>query len=80
MSEAVLRDYSLTVRLSPDERAELEALAEHWQLDRSATVRRAVQAVSGRYARLPLAGRFVTGPRQTIVFPIRLKPGGADER
>ena len=59
---SVTRDYSLTVRLSPEEKAALEALAERFDLDKSATVRHALTLVlhnetrPWRRVRCPAAG------------------------
>ena len=66
------RDYSLTVRLSPDERAELEALAADWQLDKSATIRHILRMATHDRPRLPQAGHFVTLQPEAVVFPVRL--------
>lgn len=78
MSEPVIRDYSFTVRLSAEERAQLEALAAQWQLDKSATVRRALQTASGGGQRLPAAGRFVPLHVEDVTFPVRLSGKAAN--
>lgn len=71
MSDSVVRDYSFTVRLAADEREQLEALAAHWQLDRSATVRRALQRAAPE-RHLPQSGHFVTLAPVAVSFPVRL--------
>jgi len=72
VSEPVIRDYSFTVRLSAEERAQLEALSAQFNLDKSATVRRALQmALSDRH-RLPQTGRFVAVQTEDVTFPVRL--------
>ena len=73
MSETVTRDYSLTVRLSPEEKAALEALAERFDLDKSATVRRALTLMlRDEQATLPSSGQFVPLNGDGIVIPVRL--------
>lgn len=72
MSETVIRDYSFTVRLSADERAQLEALAAQWNLDKSATVRRALQMALAERQHLPQSGRFVVVQTEDVTFPVRL--------
>lgn len=72
MSEPVIRDYSFTVRLSAEERAQLEALAAQWNLDKSATVRRALQLTLAERQRLPQSGRFVVVQTDDVTFPVRL--------
>lgn len=72
MSEPVIRDYSFTVRLSAEERAQLEALAAQWNLDKSATVRRALQTALSERQRLPQTGRFVAVQTEDVTFPVRL--------
>ena len=75
MSESVTRDYSLTVRLSPEEKAALEALAERFDLDKSATVRHALTLVlQGETAplTLPSSGQFVPLNGEGITIPVRL--------
>lgn len=83
MSEPVVRDYSFTVRLSSDERAELEALATQWGLDKSATVRHALQMaaqiVSSERQRLPQSGHFMSLQPEAVSFPVRLSGRAADE-
>ena len=78
MSEPVARDYSFTVRLSADERAELEALAAQWGLDKSATVRRALQMALSERQRLPQSGHFVALQPAVVSFPVRLNGKAAD--
>ena len=75
---SVIRDYSLTVRLSPEEKAALEALAARFDLDKSATVRHALTlvlhnepspvAASG----LPSSGQFVPLNGDGSTIPVRL--------
>lgn len=78
MSEPVVRDYSFTVRLSADERAELEALAAQWGLDKSATVRRALQMALSERQSLPQSGHFVALQPAAVSFPVRLSGKAAD--
>lgn len=80
MSEPVVRDYSFTVRLSADERAELEALAMQWGLDKSSTVRRALQTALSERQRLPQSGHFVALQPEAVSFPVRLSGNAADDR
>ena len=78
MTESVTRDYSVTVRLSSVEKAALVALAERFDLDKSATVRHALTlvlqnemspvAASG----LPRSGQFVPLNGDGITIPVRL--------
>lgn len=82
MSESVIRDYSFTVRLSADERAELEALASQWGLDKSSTVRRALQMAAQialhERQQLPQSGHFVALQPEAVSFPVRLSGKAAD--
>lgn len=72
MNDGITRDYSVTVRLSTDERTALEALAAQWQLDKSATVRRALQLALIEHQRLPQRGHFVALQPEVVSFPVRL--------
>ena len=75
MSDGIIRDCSFTVRLSQEEKAELETLAEQFGMDKSAAVRRALkQALSGQQT-LARKGCFVTVGASDARFPIRLKGG-----
>lgn len=78
MSESITRDYSFTVRLSADERAQLEALAAQLKLDKSATVRRALQMALAERQRLPQSGRFVVVQTEDVTFPVRLSGKAAN--
>ena len=84
MSDPVVRDYSFTVRLSADERAALEVLASQWGLDKSATVRRALQLAtqitSSERQSLPQSGHFVSLQPEAVSFPVRLSGKAADDR
>ena len=81
MSDSITRDYSFTVRLSPEEKAHLEQLAERFNLDKSATVRRALQlALMTSKATLTETGLFVPLRAEDLVFPVRLSGKDADER
>jgi hypothetical protein len=75
----VKREYSFTVRLSAEEKVALETLAERFQLDKSATVRRALQLilVNGKSS-LPDTGRFVPLHAEALAFLVRLSGKGAD--
>lgn len=79
MSESAARDHCFTVRLSADERAKLEALAAQWGLDRSATVRRALQMALSERQRLPQSGHFVLLQPGAVSFPVRLSGKAADD-
>lgn len=83
MSEPITRDNSFTVRLSADERTTLDALAAQWGLDKSATVRRALQlaAQTTQVARPPLPerGHFITLHPDQVSFPVRLNRKDAHE-
>ncbi|RMG74244.1 MAG: hypothetical protein D6711_09190 [Chloroflexi bacterium] len=78
MSECVTRDYSLTVRLSPEEKAILEALVERFDLDKSATVRYALTLVLQNKtlpvmtSALPSRGQFVPLHCDGITIPVYL--------
>jgi hypothetical protein len=80
MSESVTRDYSLTVRLSAEEKAALETLVERFDLDKSATVRYALllAANDGR-ATLPQHGQFVPLNNEGITIPVRLSGKASDD-
>ena len=65
----IKRDYSFTVRLSDQERASLEALAEQYDLDKSATVRRILRQVN---ATLPEQGYF-SPLNADITFAVQLE-------
>ncbi|MAU11772.1 MAG: hypothetical protein CL607_18245 [Anaerolineaceae bacterium] len=78
MSDGITRDYSFTVRFSADERTALEALAAQWQLDKSATVRRALQMALKRQ-RLPERGHFVALQPEVVSFPVRLSGKGSHD-
>ena len=80
MSEPITRDYSFTVRLSSEERAQLEALAAQWNLDKSATVRHALQTALYERQRLPQSGCFVAVQPEEVTFPVRLSGKAADGR
>ena len=79
MSDSVARETSFTVRLSADEREQLEALAAHWRLDKSATLRRALQRATNEH-HLPQSGHFVTLPPAAVSFPVRLSRKVGDGR
>lgn len=75
----VSRDYSFTVRLSPEEKVTLEQLAERFNLDKSATVRKALLSVfnNGKPI-LAETGCFVPLHAETLAFSVRLSGKGAD--
>jgi hypothetical protein len=79
MSEAVARNHNFTVRLSAEERAELETLAAQWEMDKSATVRRALQRALNERQRLPQSGHFVAVQTENTSFPVRLSGKVADD-
>ena len=80
MSDGIKRDYSFTVRLSPEERASLEQLAKHFDLDKSATVRRALQlTLTSSKTSLSETGLFVPLRAEELVFPVRLSGKDADD-
>lgn len=80
MSDALSRDYNFTVRLSADERETLEALAAEWDMDRSATVRRALQIALNDRQRLPQSGHFVALQPEAVSFAVRLSGKVFDDR
>jgi hypothetical protein len=81
VSDGITRDYSFTVRLSPEERAYLEQLAQHFDLDKSATVRRALQlTLASSKTALTETGLFVPLRAEELAFPVRLSGKDADER
>lgn len=61
----IVRDNRFTVRLSDNEKAELEQLSIQLKLDKSATVRRALRLLSSRQAQLQ-SGVFSTLQQQHI--------------
>ena len=79
MSDSISRDYSFTVRLSPEEKAELEQLAQRFKLDKSATVRRALHlTLATSKTQLTETGLFVPLRAEELVFPVRLSGKDAD--
>ena len=82
---SVTRDYSLTVRLSPEEKAALEALAERFDLDKSATVRHALtlflqhETSPVAVSALPSSGQFVPLNGDGITIPVRLSGKGTHD-
>ena len=79
VSDAITRDYSFTVRLSPEERANLEQLAQHFDLDKSATVRRALHlTLASSKSTLTATGLFVPLRAEELAFPVRLSGKDAD--
>ena len=79
MSDGLSRDYSFTVRLSPEEKAELEQLADRFKLDKSATVRRALQlTLATSKSTLSETGLFVPLRAEELAFPVRLSGKDAD--
>ncbi len=79
MSDSVIREHSVTVRLSTEERALLETLAARFQLDKSATIRKAIHLALVEPGRLPQVGQFVAAPNETVTFPVRLSERGSHE-
>lgn len=74
MTDRIKRDYSVTVRLSEDEKQQLEGLAERFDDDKSATMRRALQTlVTDQQRLLPQAGQFQPLNGSDVVFAIRLR-------
>ena len=71
------RKHSITVRLSSEEQAQLDDLAEQLDLDKSATMRHALAQIVNTPA-LPKAGSFSPLDMQTLI-PIRLQ-GTSDDR
>lgn len=72
----IARDNRFTVRLSDEEKAELEQLSKQLELDKSATVRHALKSLSQQQIRLD-SGVFTTIHQQHI--PIQFKPEESDE-
>ena len=72
MSDSVIRDHSFTVRLSAEEKAGLEALADRFELDKSAAVRKALQLALVSGQPLPRVGQFVPIHAEDVAFPVRL--------
>ena len=71
------RNNRFTLRLSDDEKADLERLADHLNLDKSATVRQALKSFSKKQIR-PQAGVFMT--TNQLQFPIQFDNKETDER
>lgn len=80
MSDEISRNYRLTVRLSVDEKAQLDALTEQLGLDMSATVRKALQLTYLGVQPLPANGHFVPVDADGMTFPIRLSGKGDHDR
>lgn len=84
MSITVVRDSSFTVRLSAEERAQLDTLASQWGLDKSATLRRALQLALSQHQQLsqsrhlPQSGHFVALQPEALSFPVRLSGKAAN--
>lgn len=68
----IVRDTRFTVRLSDEEKAELEQLSEQLKLDKSATVRHALKALSQQQIKLDF-GVFTTLHQQHIPIQFNLK-------
>ena len=68
---ATKRKHSITVRLSPEEKAHLQDLADQLDLDKSATMRHALAQIVSAPA-LPAKGCFSPLDTQTFI-PIRLQ-------
>jgi len=73
----ITRNNRFTLRLSDDEKVELEQLADHLNLDKSATVRQALKSFSKKQIR-PQAGVFMT--TNQLQFPIQFDSKETDER
>ena len=71
------RKHSVTVRLSPEEKAQLDDVADQLDLDKSATMRHALAQIVSAPA-LPQTGCFSPLDTQTLI-PIRLQ-GTSDDR
>jgi len=80
VSAAPPRAQRLSIRLSPEELAALDALAARFALDRSATVRRLLALAAPGPAGLPDLGWFVALPGPGPAFPIRLKGKASHDR
>jgi len=68
---ATKRKHSITVRLSPEEKAQLDDVADQLDLDKSATMRHALAQIISTPA-LPQTGCFSPLDTQTLI-PIRLQ-------
>lgn len=79
MSDTVTREYSVTVRLSTEERALLEALADRFQLDKSATIRKVLALVTAEERPLASTGQFIPLHAGDHTFPVRLSERGTHE-
>ena len=73
----IARDNRFTVRLSDDEKSELEHLSDQLHLDKSATVRRALKLLSARQTHLK-TGVF-TALNQQQPMPIEFDHKESDE-
>ena len=77
---SVNRDYVLTVRLSTEEKAALEALAERLDLDKSATVRHALLLIADKArSALPQHGQFMPLNSDGVIIPVRLSRKASDD-
>lgn len=79
MSDAIIREHSVTVRLSTEERALLEALADRFHLDKSATIRKVLALVAAEERPLASAGQFIPIHAGDHTFPVRLSERGTHE-
>lgn len=68
----IVRNNRFTVRLSDDEKAELDRLSDHLELDKSATVRHALKLLSARNTSVQ-AGVFTTIHQQHIPIQFNYK-------
>jgi len=74
---ATKRKHSITVRLSPEEKDQLDTLADQLDMDKSATMRHALAQIVSAPA-LPAKGCFSPLDTQFLI-PIRLQ-GANDDR
>ena len=72
----IARDFSVTVRLSAQERDELSRLQERYSLNQSDVIRKLLSMANNPRYRLPQAGQFVAAHGRDVIFPVEL--GGDD--
>lgn len=80
MSDAIKRTTSITVRLSVDEKAQLEQAAAQRGVDKSVLVRRALRELAQPISALSLTGVFTPLHAAHLTLPIHFCEEDADAR
>jgi hypothetical protein len=79
VNDIISRDYNFSVRLSQQERRQLEQLSAQLNIDKSAAMRLAVRLALARLRPLPTRGCFVALGNSGLSLPMRLSRKVADE-